>query len=149
MFERFTKDARDVVGLALEEARAAGAPAVEAEHLLLALAARGDLPGVDREDVEQALEAGEVRALAAVGIARSDFDLPPAAPRRNAPRWSASAKLALHRAVGLAAARHDRRITAAHVALGVLDAREGTVPRALDAGGIERHALWRRIDGER
>ncbi|MEU3511301.1 Clp protease N-terminal domain-containing protein, partial [Streptomyces longwoodensis] len=41
MFERFTKDARDVVRGAAEHAERAGAPAVDAEHLLLALLDRG------------------------------------------------------------------------------------------------------------
>lgn len=37
MFERFTKDARDVVRGAVEHAEGAGARSVEAEHVLLAL----------------------------------------------------------------------------------------------------------------
>ena len=37
MFERFTKDAREVVNDAVEVARELGAPTVEAEHLLLAV----------------------------------------------------------------------------------------------------------------
>ena len=37
MFERFTKDARGVVQAAVEHAERAGAPSVDAEHILLAL----------------------------------------------------------------------------------------------------------------
>ena len=37
MFERFTKDARDVVKEAVAQAERAGAPRVDSEHLLLAL----------------------------------------------------------------------------------------------------------------
>lgn len=42
MFERFTRDARDVVVRAQEEARRLGHPAIGTAHLLLALAAGGD-----------------------------------------------------------------------------------------------------------
>lgn len=55
MFERFTKDARAVVVGAVEHAEKAGAGAVDAEHLLLAL--------LDREAGRASL------ALAALGLA--------------------------------------------------------------------------------
>lgn len=55
MFERFTKDARDVVKGAVEQAEGAGARHVGAEHLLLAL--------MDREGSRASF------ALAALGLA--------------------------------------------------------------------------------
>ncbi|MBH1938320.1 hypothetical protein I5Q34_29375 [Streptomyces sp. AV19] len=45
MFERFTKEARVVVVVAQEEARLLNHPRIGAEHLLLAVATRGDAPG--------------------------------------------------------------------------------------------------------
>lgn len=54
MFERFTKDARDVVRGAVEHAEGAGAQSVDAEHVLLAL--------LDREGSRASF------ALAAVGL---------------------------------------------------------------------------------
>jgi ATP-dependent Clp protease ATP-binding subunit ClpA len=55
MFERFTKDARDVVRGAVEHAERSGAQSVEAEHMLLAL--------LDREASRGSF------ALAALGLA--------------------------------------------------------------------------------
>jgi len=71
MFERFTKDARAVVKQAVEEARLVGSPGIEAEHLLLAIAA--DYPplvdaGLDHDGVIRALDAEEEHSLAAVGV---------------------------------------------------------------------------------
>jgi ATP-dependent Clp protease ATP-binding subunit ClpA len=76
----------------------------------------------------------------AIGIAAGDFDLPPA-PVTDHPRFAASAKAALGRAVKASAARHDRRIVAGHVLLGLLDAEAGTVPRALAAAEVDRNDL--------
>ncbi|MFI9548964.1 Clp protease N-terminal domain-containing protein [Streptomyces sp. NPDC052016] len=81
MFERFTKDARDVVRGAVERCESSGARTVGPEHLLLALldreASRGSfalsalgLPAERREPVRQAL--GEVRRRA--GLSRADAD---------------------------------------------------------------------------
>jgi ATP-dependent Clp protease ATP-binding subunit ClpA len=156
MFERFVKDARRVVVRAAEhEAKAVGSSAVEAEHLLLALAAEPETPsgwlladaGLDHEGVRAALERETERSLAAVGVTLSDFELsePPTAPRRSA-RFATSAKRALERALRVAVARGDRRITGAHLLLGVLRADLGTVPRALEAAGVDRVALATRAE---
>lgn len=87
MFERFTKDARDVVKEAVAQAERAGAPRVDSEHLLLALLDRegsrasfalGALGLTERrEPVRAALERvrrrggltqAETDALAGLGI---------------------------------------------------------------------------------
>ena len=119
MFSRFTSDARRIVRCAESEARDLGSPAVEAEHLLLALTwtdeATMAAAGLDREAVALALEAERERSLMAVGISAADFDL----PRRRIdghPRIAASARLALERAVKTAAARKARRIVAGALA---------------------------------
>ncbi|MER6979819.1 Clp protease N-terminal domain-containing protein [Streptomyces carpinensis] len=92
MFERFTKEAREVVAGAVEQAEAAGAKRVDAEHLLLSLldreGSRGSFALValgfaeHKESVRRALEetrrrAGlsqaETDALAGLGIDVTDI----------------------------------------------------------------------------
>lgn len=156
MFERFTQDARAVVARAAnEEAARQGASRVEAEHLLLALAAGPESPttrlladaGLDHDGVLAALERETERSLAAVGIAAGDFALGPArrAPHRS-PRFATSAKQALERSLRVAVARGDRRIVAPHLLLGVLRAEAGTVPRALAAADVDPVALATRTE---
>ncbi|MGW3110319.1 Clp protease N-terminal domain-containing protein [Streptomyces sp. NPDC001091] len=80
MFERFTKDARDVVRGAVEYAEAAGVRSIGAEHLLLALLDREGSRasfalaalGVaeDRESLRQSLAEARRRA----GLTRADAD---------------------------------------------------------------------------
>jgi ATP-dependent Clp protease ATP-binding subunit ClpA len=142
MFERFTEDARQVVKAAETMASGLASPTVEAEHLLLALADCQPVladAGLDHDGVLAALEAERERSLTAVGISASDFDLPPAPLTR--PRFAASGKLALERAVRAASARSDRRIAGGHILLGVLAAEAGTVPRALAIAGVDRQEL--------
>jgi ATP-dependent Clp protease ATP-binding subunit ClpA len=146
MFERFTRDARTVVKAAETHARGLGSATIEAEHLLLALASHTppvtplEQAGLDHDAVLAALDAARDRSLTAVGIAAGDFDLPPAPVTRHA-RFAASAKTALARAVKASAARHDGRIAAGHVLLGLLAADAGTVPRALAAADVDRDDL--------
>lgn len=136
MFERFTQDARRVVLQAADvEAAALGARTVEAEHLLLALS---ETIGVEHDTLVDALEAETAASLDAVGV---PLRPPPAARHRGQLRMGASAKLALHRALQATLARRDREIRAEHLALGVLEAEVGTVPRALAIAGIDREAL--------
>jgi D-alanyl-D-alanine carboxypeptidase len=143
MFERFTSDARTVVKAAETQARGMGSPTIEAEHLLLALAAEDRVPGLDRDVLLAALEAQRERSLRAIGITASDFDVPPALLTQN-PRIAASTKIALERTVKVAVARSDRKIVPGHILLGVLSADVGTVPRALDAAGVDRLELRNR-----
>jgi ATP-dependent Clp protease ATP-binding subunit ClpA len=153
MFERFAKDARVVVARAAEEARELGSPTVEAEHMLLALAADAAAPtgallaaaGLDHDGVRAALERETERSLAAVGVAVPDL---PEAPRdrRRQPRFAASIKRALERAARVAGARDDRRMITPHLLIGVLRADVGTVPRALAAAGVDRVALATRAE---
>ena len=81
MFERFTKDAREVVQTAVEEAERGGARTVEAEHILLALLERQGsraafaltalgVAGAEKDSVREAV--AEVRRRA--GLSRADAD---------------------------------------------------------------------------
>lgn len=141
MFERFTKDARAVVVDATAEAQALDAPAVEAEHLLLAVAAREhaalERAGLDHDAVREALEAEARASLAAAGV---EWDVAPR-PSKGQLRFAASSKRALERALPAAVARGDPRLTADHVLLGILAAEVGTVPRALALAGVDRETL--------
>ena len=137
MREAFTQEARSVVTRAEDEARDAGSRTIEAEHLLLA--ASGPV-GLDRTEIADAL-AEEWRAsldAAGVGVA-----IPEPSRRGGRVKFGASAKLALERALRVAVDRGDKRIEARHVALGVLAAERGTVPRALERAGVDTAWLWR------
>ena len=147
MFERFTADARAVVEAAYHEARDAGSATIEAEHLLLAIArdpAMAELLGFDHDALADALDVEFAAALDVVGVSPAAYGPPPVAP---APRQSmgTSGKLALERAVKLAAARRDKRLEHAHLAIAVLRADHGTVPRALALAGLDRTAAADRV----
>jgi ATP-dependent Clp protease ATP-binding subunit ClpA len=155
MFNRFGKETRTVVHGALEQAAALGSPTIEAEHLLLALAANPRSPGgallraegLDGERLLAALERENELSLAAGGVAIGDFELPARPPlQRRSPRFAASAKRVLERAVKAAKAHGDRNITSVHVLIGVLRAEVGTVPRALAGAEVDRIALATRAE---
>ena len=151
MLQKLEKDAlRTALGRAHGEAQALGSPTVEAEHLLLALAADEHHPtgrllaesGLDHDAVRAALEQETERTLAAVGVDLSMFTFreTPGLPRRR-PKLAASTKRVIERAARIMAARLDRRITSSHLLLGILRADVGTVPRALAAADVDREAL--------
>jgi ATP-dependent Clp protease ATP-binding subunit ClpA len=153
MFTTFGSDSRKILQDARNISWELQAPALDAEHLLLAVARRPGTAaydvlveaGLDYERVRDALDAEFEESLAAVGVTLADFGpLPVAAPPRT-PRWGASAKLALQRSAKIAEARRDRRITPGHILLGVLRAPAGTVPRALDRAGFDRQSLSLRL----
>jgi ATP-dependent Clp protease ATP-binding subunit ClpA len=141
---------RIVLRLAQAEAVAAQSPSIEAEHVLLALTssqggqARDLLAeaGLDHDAVEMALAADVERSLAQVGVRLAAGRMPRSSffPGRK-PRLGASAKSVLHRTVAAARGGSQNRIEPRHVLVGLLNARVGTVPRALDLAGIDRPAL--------
>jgi ATP-dependent Clp protease ATP-binding subunit ClpA len=149
-FERFTKDARRIVGEATEIARELGSSTVEAEHLLLA-ATREDSPvarvlhehGLDFDGLASALVAETTRSLAAVGVTAEPLHFSPFVER---PRFATSSKLALERALRVAVARADRHLGVRHIVLGALRASAGTVPRALECAGVDRVELSARVE---
>ena len=155
MLERFVRDVRRVVVRAAEEeAQGLGSATVEAEHLLLALAAEEGSPagrlladsGLDHDAVLAALERETERSLAAVGVVLTDFaPLGSTAPRRK-PRFAASGKGALEQTLRVALDHKHRRITTAHLLVGILSADIGTVPRALEAVEVDRAQLLTRAE---
>lgn len=144
MLERFVKEARGVAADAQEEARASGSSTIEAEHVLLALARDANglasqtlaQAGLDHATLLEALESEFERNLNAVGVTVDGLQAP-AFPFAGRPRWGASAKSSLERALDVARIRGDRRIESAHILVAVLNAREGTIPRALRGAGVD------------
>lgn len=150
MLERLAEDARDAVLRGAQEAQELGSATIEAEHLLLALAADENTPtgrlladcGLDHGGVRGALESETARSLAAVGVAVTDFALTdPGHPPRRRPKLATSSKRVLETALGLARSRKDARIAAPHLLVGILSATLGTIPRALDTTHVDRAVL--------
>jgi ATP-dependent Clp protease ATP-binding subunit ClpA len=147
-------DIRKLVTEARAEARAMNSPRIEAEHLLLALAARPDLPagrllaeqGLDRAALRRALDLEFERSLAAVGVDLASFALPARTiASANDPRdLGQSARLAMQRAMQARTGRgRGRRLTSLHILLGILGAENGTAVRALAGIGAGRAGLMR------
>lgn len=154
LFTKFTKTSETVVIGADYEARSSGASTIEAEHILLALAGQGKSDvakalaevGLGPEEVRTALAREFESSLVGVGASSTGLDLPDVPPRPRSPRWGASAKRALERAVKIAEARGERRVLPAHLLLGVLAAEVGTVPRALAVAGVSTSDLTERTE---
>ncbi len=148
MVTRFAEYARVIVRDAEEEAKMAGSPSIEAEHLLLALAAaRGTdagqvlaAAGLDHAAVQAALDREMRHSLTVAGVELPPDGLPRASrdPSRRA-RLGASSKLVFERAAKAAAGQ--RQLRPGHLLLGVLGAQAGTVPRALALAGVDQAEL--------
>lgn len=142
-------DLRKIVHAAIDQAAARNSASTEAEDLLLAItASRSPVAGIlasaglDHAGILRLLRAERERSLAALGIPPIDPEQLRATPRAARPSWGASLRAALLRARQPGArGRARRRITTASVAVSVLLAGYGTVPRALAYGGIDRDAL--------
>jgi ATP-dependent Clp protease ATP-binding subunit ClpA len=129
-----------------------GSVTIEAQHLLLAVAAREGTTahqvltsvGLDQQAIREALDREFEHSLRAAGVSAAAFDLPqPGGDPEPSARIGASAKLALERGVVAAARKKD--LQPAHLLLGILEARLGTVPRALALAGIDRADLTARV----
>jgi ATP-dependent Clp protease ATP-binding subunit ClpA len=142
---------------AREEAKAAGSPSVEAEHVLLAIAAHKGTEaqrilanvGLDHAAILAALDREFEESLAGAGVSLSAFSLPSASGRPDrVPRWGTSFKLALQRAPkGSPTGRSwNSRLDSTRLLLGILRARIGTVARALSLAGVDRAALAARAE---
>ena len=144
----FVVQARAIVRQAEKEAAEAGAPLIEAEHLLLAMAGEHGVEaqavlaeaGLDHDAIRTALDREIRQSLSAAGVTLPPAGLPTASrdPNRRA-RMAASAKLVLERALKAAAGRGQ--IRPGHLLLGVLAAQAGTVPRALALAGVDHGSL--------
>ena len=149
--ERLGAPLKRVVMRSIDEAVRRGAPSVEAEHLMLAIAVDDGVAartlagyGLDAAGIDAALDAERARALRAAGIEPvAEHRLH--ATRDSRPRWGHSMREAMRRADYRA--RRDRRradrerLAVADTLIGILRADLGTVPRALAYAGIDRAAL--------
>jgi D-alanyl-D-alanine carboxypeptidase len=137
------------------EAKQDGAKFVEAEHMLLALAADKESDaarllseaGVDHGRLAEALREEHHVTLAFAGINAPPKRATPTTEVDTALSLGTSAKAALRRA--LIGSRHDRRarLRSTDLLAGILEAELGTVPRALAIAGIDRTALLARARG--
>jgi ATP-dependent Clp protease ATP-binding subunit ClpA len=152
---RLTKEARDVVERAAKEAHTTASRSVEAEHILLALAAREGTAaqrilasaGLEREALLAAVEKEFEQSLAYVGVPVGEFDLKAVADSSSSRLgWAASARLVLERALAVGKRRCDNRLEPTHLLLGVLGAKAGTLPRMFAMVGVDVADLTKRAE---
>ena len=148
------REFRSLMERSQQEAAARGAGAVEAEHILLALATMPDsrggafllANGLDRAMLEAALLAERRHSLGVIGAPQfPEADLK-AARRRFKPRWGASAREAFDR--GMRMARSREHVSTINLVVGALVAELGTVPRMLELAGVDRHQILGRAKVE-
>ncbi|HLU72173.1 MAG TPA: Clp protease N-terminal domain-containing protein [Nonomuraea sp.] len=133
------------------EARRDGSATIEAEHLLLAVAAQeGTAPqrvlaeaGLGHRAVRAALDREFEHSLSTVGVSVPAGLALSSTPSERRPTMGATGKLALER--GFASVTRKKDLRPAHVLLGILHAEVGTVPRALALAGVDRSALLARV----
>ena len=155
--EIFVSQARKAVPVYRQfeaEARKDGARFIEAEHVLLALAASdtdaGRLlveAGLDHQRLAAALRDERRQSLAFAGVQHSVENLTAAMESDRPIALGTSAKAALGRAMH---ARHGdssrrRRLDGVDFLVGILAAELGTVPRALALAAVDRRALIARV----
>jgi ATP-dependent Clp protease ATP-binding subunit ClpA len=142
----FEKWLQALLPQAAEEALASRSATIDAQHLLLAIAAQPETTsaqvlssaGLDHRALREAIQRELEHSLGAAGVSLVDFELPRASsdPARS-PSLGASAQQAIERGVTSA----GKAVQPPHLLLGILGAERGTVPRALALAGIDRLAL--------
>ncbi len=133
------------------EAKRDGAKFIEAEHMLLALAADSDgdaakllgESGLDYGRLASALKEEHRRTLACAGMNAPNRELVTATELDSSLTFGTSAKTAIRRA--LLASRQDRprrpRLRSTDLLAGILQAELGTVARALAIAEVDRAGL--------
>ncbi|MEU4191139.1 Clp protease N-terminal domain-containing protein [Kribbella sp. NPDC026611] len=144
------KDLRTLlVHEARDEARRDGSRTVEAEHVLLALAAT-DTPaarmlaeaGLTVDAIRAALDQEWEQSLAVAGIAVKIGLLPTATPDHGrTPKVGESAITILRRALDAPPKQSVGRIGPTRLLIGILDSDRSRVARALKTAGVDRLAL--------
>jgi ATP-dependent Clp protease ATP-binding subunit ClpA len=137
--KRFREEVRGLLLQAQDEAAARGAAAVEAEHLLLAMATISfgsasrvlEALHVSHDRVTEALERERARALAAVGVEAHRLPLPQPICDSRRLRWGQSARSAAERST-----REDHADPQLRMLLGVVRAEVGVIPRLLAELGL-------------
>lgn len=147
--QRMRLDVRGVVQLAVVEASDRNSERVEAEHLLLALLFDRSNPaaailrgeGLDYDGLTRALVGERTASLRAAGVEPVPAERLATSGRRGRPRFATSFKQALQAGHRLAPTQRNHTMRSEDVAIGVLAAELGTVPRALALAGFDRRAL--------
>lgn len=160
MFERFSKDARQVVVLAQDEARQLRSEQVEVGHILVALAkndqvaavfvdAGCQVPNLRRRVARESGRVLDAEALASLGIdieqvrasveshfGQGALDQPPKPWRGGHIAFHKDAKKSLECSLREAVRLRHKEIFVWHVLLGVLRADPFTVDRLIGADGV-------------
>lgn len=146
---------KEIIMRAIDEAAAQGVSDVEAEHLLLAVAADPDLPaarvlagiGWDHTGIAGAFDTERAASLAAAGVGPVDPKILRATRPPARPGWGASAKAAIKNArIGPSKDRYRRTGSAdVDLVLAAIEAETGTVPRMLSYAGVDPAALAARL----
>ncbi|WP_329448818.1 Clp protease (plasmid) [Streptomyces sp. NBC_01426] len=139
-----------VIVRAMDEAREHGSTTTDALPLLLSLAAdQGSTAqqalasvGLDRAAVCDALDREFEHSLSMVGVSPAAYALQRPSRGSPQPKMGASARLALERSFASAG---KKDLGSAHLLLGILQARIGTVPRARTLAGIHQAELTERV----
>jgi ATP-dependent Clp protease ATP-binding subunit ClpA len=141
----------NVAGRFEVEAKRDRAEFIEAEHMLLALAADRDgdaakvlkESGLDHGKLASALQEEHRRTLAFAGMSAPSNELVEATALESSLTFGTSAKTALRRALMASRGDHRRRprLRGTDLLVGILQAELGTVPRALAIAGVDRAAL--------
>lgn len=154
MFERFAREARAAVEDARCEAERRGDRRIGSDHLLLALLQDDEivqLVGVDAVAAHEAADQLDRTALAAIGLALSEFQSPDrVALGRRVQMMTTGAKAVIRRSLTHAAAEKARTITTRHLLLALLD-RDEPDPAAtlLAALPVDRLALRVHLGADR
>ncbi|GAB3972722.1 hypothetical protein GCM10029978_050490 [Actinoallomurus acanthiterrae] len=152
MPQEFGTYVHTVMERAADEAQEDGSATIEAEHLLLAIAAEQESTthqhlssvGLDHQAIRDALDQEFTQSLSAAGVSVNARDLPqPSRSPKRPSRIGASGKLVFER--GIATAGNKKDLRPAHLLLGVLELHVGTVPRALALAGVDRPGLAARV----
>ncbi|HEY3503313.1 MAG TPA: Clp protease N-terminal domain-containing protein [Actinocatenispora sp.] len=147
-------NAKDVRGILVRDARVQarrdGSRTIEAEHVLLALAALQGSPaarllaeaGLTEAAIRTALNREWEQSLAVAGIAIRLGLLPQATPDPGRePHLGESVKLLLRRGMDAPPRIGPGGFSAMRILVGLLDTDRGRVARALQAAGVDRIAL--------
>lgn len=141
----FSRYVRTIIEQATREAQLERSKTIEAEHVLLAIAAQPETTaaeilssvGLDRSALRNALSREFEHSLGAAGVSLDSFDL----PRSSAPELPTNVGASVRQALERGLAGVCRHPQPTHVLLGILQAEVGTVPRALALAGIDRAGL--------
>jgi ATP-dependent Clp protease ATP-binding subunit ClpA len=160
MFNRFSAGSSAVLAASITEAKQAGDPKLNTDHLLLGLlhdpASRASAAlGIDLASARRARTALDQQALAAVGIDVADLgELSKALPEEIAARLAARPRIrfspaaadALRRTVQVASSRKSRSLEPEDLLLGLLGAaRPDPAAELLAALGVDPVAVRARL----